>query len=133
MDKIVHLNSTTKNDVLDLTSFVNDFVESAKVREGFVLIYVPHATCAVIINENYDLNICDDLLSALNKLIPEGIWKHDNVDDNAAAHIKASIIGPSELIPIKDSKLQLGTWQSPMLCDFDGPKKRTVIMQIHKS
>lgn len=92
--------------------------------------FVPHATAAVTINENADPNIGEDLQEALGKLIPEGIWRHDRIDDNAAAHIKAAIIGPSETVPVKNGKLVLGTWQSIMLMEFDGPRERRVIVQL---
>ena len=89
-----------------------------------------HSTAAIIISESYDPNICLDLLDALNGLIPQGKWRHDNIDGNADAHIKASILGPSEMIPIKDGKLQLGRWQSPMVVELDGPRTRELIVQI---
>jgi secondary thiamine-phosphate synthase enzyme len=91
---------------------------------------VPHATAAVAINENADPNIGEDLQEALAKLIPEGVWRHDRIDDNAAAHIKAAIIGPSEMVPVKNGTLLLGTWQSLMLVEFDGPRERKVLVQI---
>ena len=113
--------------MVDITENVNNLID---VDEGLCLVYVAHATAAIVINENYDPNICDDVLNALDKLIPEGIWKHDKIDGNAAAHIKASILGPSESMIIKDGKLVLGTWQSLMLVDLDGPKERKVLVEI---
>ena len=127
-----HVESSKKYDVIDITKELKEALEKSKIKEGILQVYVSHATAAVIINENYDPNICLDLLDALNNMIPEGKWRHDQVDNNAAAHIKASIIGPSETIPIKDGKMRLGTWQSPMLCDFDGPKKMRFVVTILK-
>jgi len=84
-----------------------------------------------LINENYDPSICDDILNALEKLIPKDAgYKHDRIDDNAHAHIKSGILGPSQSIPIKNGELQLGTWQGIALADFDGPRERRVIVQI---
>ena len=119
-----------KFQVIDITANIQEIVERAVVAEGLCCVFVPHATAAVAINENADPNIGEDLQEALAKLIPEGIWRHDQIDDNAAAHIKAAIIGPSEMVPVKNGKLVLGTWQSLMLLEFDGPRERKVIVQI---
>ena len=116
--------------MLDITAQVEEVVKQSKTKQGLCIIYVPHATAAIMINENYDPNVCDDILDSLRENIPEGKWRHDRVDNNAAAHIKSAIVGPSELIPIKDGKLLLGTWQSLMLADFDGPKRRRIYVQI---
>ena len=113
--------------------FIKKIAEKSKISDGICYIYVPHATCAITINENYDPNVCDDILNALNKLIPQGVWKHDAVDNNGAAHIKSAIIGASEFIPINGGELKLGRWQDIMLADFDGPRKRTVYVQIVKT
>ena len=121
-----------KNEILDITQEVKDILKKSKVKGGLCNVYVPHATCAVIINENYDPNVMDDILKSLANLIPEGKWEHDKVDNNAAAHIKSAIIGPSEKIPVKNGEIQLGQWQDIMLCDFDGPRKRKVIISIIK-
>lgn len=114
--------------MIDITKQVEEKVKN--VKEGIVTIFVPHATAALIINENYDPNVCKDVLNALAKLIPEGIWLHDKIDDNAAAHIKAAILGPSETIIIRNGKLMLGTWQSLMLVEFDGPKERKIFVEV---
>ncbi|HLC03566.1 MAG TPA: secondary thiamine-phosphate synthase enzyme YjbQ [Anaerolineales bacterium] len=119
-----------KFQVIDITANIQEIVDRAVVAEGLCCVFVPHATAAVTINENADPNIGEDLQEALAKLIPEGVWRHDQIDDNAAAHIKAAIIGPSEMVPVKNGKLVLGTWQSLMLLEFDGPRERKVIVQI---
>lgn len=124
------VNTKKHNELIDINKKVEDIVAKSKVREGLCTVYTPHATCAIIINENYDPNVCIDIINALNENIPEGKWLHDRIDNNAAAHIKAGIIGPSESIPIKNGKLTLGTWQSLMLCDFDGPRERKVIVSV---
>jgi secondary thiamine-phosphate synthase enzyme len=91
---------------------------------------VTHATAAIVINENYDPNVCEDVLDALGKLIPEGVWRHDRVDNNAAAHIKSAILGPGETIPVREGKLVLGTWQAIMLVELDGPRDRRVVVTV---
>lgn len=117
-------------EVVDITPKVREIVQRAAQAEGLCCVYVPHATAAVAINENADPNIGEDLQEALARLIPEGIWRHDRIDDNAAAHIKAAIIGPSEMVPFKNGRLLLGTWQSVMLVEFDGPRERKVVVQL---
>ena len=130
MIREINLSSSKQNQIIDITKEVGNIVNQSGVSQGLCIVYVPHATAAIMINENYDPNVCEDILDSLRENIPEGKWKHDRVDNNAAEHIKAGIIGPSELIPIKERKLMLGTWQSIMLADFDGPKKRRIIVQI---
>lgn len=121
-----------KNEIVNITDQVKQIVEKVckkeKIKDGICLVYIPHATAAIAINENWDPNVCDDFLTAMSNLIPEGKWKHDRVDGNGAAHIKSAIIGPEKAIPIKDGKLVLGTWQGIMLCEFDGPRERRVIV-----
>lgn len=122
--------SRKKYQVIDITDEVQEVVSSSNINQGLCVVYVPHATAAIMVNENYDPNIGDDILDSLAENIPEGKWRHDRVDNNAAAHIKAAIIGPSEIVPIKEGKLMLGTWQNIVLADFDGPKQRRIIIQI---
>jgi secondary thiamine-phosphate synthase enzyme len=124
------IKTKSKEEIVDLTYQVKEIVKKSKIREGICYIYVPHATAAITINENYDENVCIDFLNFLDKLIPEGRWLHDKIDGNGAAHLKAALIGPSEFIPIKDGKLLLGTWQGIMFCEFDGPRERRVIVEI---
>lgn len=129
--KEITISTRSKTELIDITEEVTKAVSESGVKEGICQIYTPHATAGIIINENYDPNICQDFLDAMDKMVPDGVWRHDRVDGNGSAHIKAAIIGPSETIPIKDGKLQLGTWQSPMLVDFDGPRHgRRVIINI---
>ena len=128
----IEINSDKKQQIIDITDEIRKIVDKEDIDKGICYIYVPHATCALIINENYDPNVCDDILNALDKLIPQGVWKHDKIDNNGAAHIKAAIIGPSEFIPIEKGELKLGRWQDIMLADFDGPRQRTVYIKIIK-
>ena len=100
--------------------------------DGQLTVYTPHATAAIAINENDDPNIGTDLLKALSKMVIEHDgWLHDHVDDNAAAHIKSAIVGPSETIPIIAGRMYMGTWQNIFLCEFDGPRsERKIIVSI---
>ena len=124
------IRTTKKCEVLDITRQVADAVRAAQVSEGLCCVYVPHATAAVVVNENDDMQIGLDLLDALDKLIPEGVWRHDKIDSNGAAHLKAAILGPSETIPIHSGRMALGTWQAVMLVELDGPRDRKVIVSV---
>lgn len=132
--KEIIVKSNKQNEIIDITeqvsSIIKEETEKGKIKKGICNIFVPHATAAVTINENWDPKVCEDFLSALSFLIPEGKWKHDKVDGNGAAHIKAAIIGPDVTIPFKNGKLLLGTWQGIMFCEFDGPRERKIIISI---
>jgi secondary thiamine-phosphate synthase enzyme len=117
-------------EVVDITHQVAEIVGDSDLEDEICSVYVPHATAAIVINENADPNIGHDLLDALTKLIPEGIWRHDRIDNNGAAHIKAAILGPGETIPVHHGRLVLGTWQAIMLVDLDGPRTRRVIVTV---
>jgi secondary thiamine-phosphate synthase enzyme len=129
--KKLSFSTSKKNEVVDITREVARVVGDSKVKEGVCVVYVPHATAAITINENADPNIGLDLLDALDRLVPDHDgWRHDRIDDNAAAHIKSAIVGPSESIPIESGKLCLGTWQNVFLCELDGPRTRTVLVTV---
>ena len=117
-------------EVVDLTADVVRVVTEAGFDDGLCMVYVPHATAAIVINENDDPNLCTDLLEALGQLVPDGVWRHDRVDGNGAAHIKAAILGPSESVPVCNGRLLLGTWQAIMLVELDGPRQRRVIVTL---
>ena len=125
------IRTHSHNEVIDVTEQVRAALSEAEIKKGQCTVYTPHATAAVTINENADPNIGTDFLNALRKMVIEhGEWLHDRIDNNAAAHIKASLIGPSETIPISEGKLELGTWQNIFLCEFDGPRTRTLIVSV---
>jgi secondary thiamine-phosphate synthase enzyme len=123
-----HLRTTAKRQMIDLTARVADIVSEAGVDDGLCNVYVAHATAAIVINENDDPNVCVDVLDLLDRLIPAGVWRHDKVDGNAASHIQATILGPSETIPVRGGKLLLGTWQAVMLVELDGPRDRRIVV-----
>jgi len=131
----ITVSSTKHNELIDITDKVKDIVQKSNIKEGICYIYIPHATAAVTINENADPNIKEDILKAINKAVPEhNSYLHDSIDNNAAAHIKSTLIGVSNNIPISDNELQLGTWQDIFLCEFDGPRsQRKVIVNIIKN
>jgi secondary thiamine-phosphate synthase enzyme len=124
----IHTRKT--QEMIDITSQVGEVVRRSGIGNGLCVVYVPHATAAIVINENADPNVCQDILDALSRMVPEGAWRHDRIDNNAAAHIKATILSPSEAVPVQNGNLRLGTWQSVMLVEFDGPRDRTVIVEV---
>jgi len=132
------ISTSKREELVDITGEVKKAVkelcekdkEKSRKDTGACLVYVPHATCGIIVNENYDEKVCEDIIDYLKKQIPAGVWKHDAIDNNADSHIKASIIGPGQVIPIEGGKLQLGTWQGVALAEFDGPRQRKIIVKI---
>ncbi|MBI2653336.1 YjbQ family protein [Candidatus Woesearchaeota archaeon] len=131
MRQEIILSTSKKQEIIDITPKVNEIIKKSKVKNGLCNVFAVHATAAIIINENYDPNVCLDILDALNKLVPAGIWRHDKIDSNADAHIKSTILGSNETIPIKNNELYLGRWQAIMFCELDGPRSsRRIIVTV---
>ncbi len=130
----ITISTSKKHELVDITSEVSEIVSKSKVKEGICFIYVPHATAGITINENADPNIQTDIIKAVNKIVPEHDgYLHDSIDNNAAAHIKSTLIGVSTNIPISNGRLLLGTWQAIMFVELDGPRSnRKIIVQIIK-
>ncbi len=126
------LGTSAHHQVLDITARVAEVVRNAGLQTGICVVFVPHATAAITVNENDDPNIGVDFLRALKQCVPEhDDWLHDRVDNNAAAHIKAALIGPSVSLPVTAGRLALGTWQNVFLCELDGPRRtRTVSVTV---
>lgn len=125
---VIEVHTTRPRQLVDITAAARDHVRRAAVRTGLCALYAQGATAALMVQENDDPNIADDVLDCLDRLVPAGVWRHDRVDDNGAAHIQAGIVGPSETIPIRDGQLALSTWQNVFLCDFDGPRERRRVL-----
>ena len=115
----------------DITARVREIAGKAGVAHGLCHVMVLHSTCAIVVNETADPNIGRDVIRALGALVPtRNDWLHDLRDDNAHSHLKASLLGPSELIPLVDGELLLGKWQAIWLFEFDGPRTRTVAVHV---
>jgi secondary thiamine-phosphate synthase enzyme len=109
----------------DITTQVREAVRQSGVLSGTCHVYVPHTTAGVTINENADSSVGRDLLDYLDRLVPlHGSYSHS--EGNSAAHIKSTIVGCSAFVPIEDGRLALGTWQGIFFCEFDGPRRRSV-------
>ncbi len=126
----ITIETTKHEQVVDIT----DRVKAVVARHSdcaLCSLYARGATAALMIQENCDPNIGTDILACLDGVAPQGRWLHDRVDDNGAAHIKAGIVGPSEVIPVRDGKLLLSRWQDLFLCEFDGPRReREVVVTL---
>lgn len=131
MREIIHLASQRREQLLDITSEVRAVVQASGVRDGLVSVYAQGATGAIMIQENWDESVQTDVVNLLRKLIPKGVWLHDQQDGNGDAHLKAGLVGPSETIPLIDGKLGLSTWQNIFFCEFDGPRRqRNVVCTV---
>jgi secondary thiamine-phosphate synthase enzyme len=130
MQEMLRIKTSKSQEVLDITGQVAKVLARSRWDEGICTVFVRHATAAIIINENADPGFRLDVVSALDRLFPQGIWEHDKVDDNGAAHLKAMILGPSETIPIRGGQLLLGTWQGIALVECDGPREREIVVDI---
>jgi secondary thiamine-phosphate synthase enzyme len=131
MHEELHVKTTKKEEILDVTSEVIKFVEKSKIKDGLCCVYAKHATAAIIINENNDPAVCEDILTALSKIVPPHAgYKHNCIDDNADAHIKSTLLGPGKTIPVKNNKIELGRWQGIALAEFDGPRERHVVVEV---
>lgn len=121
-----------KVELIDITARIEEIVKNSGLKEGICVVYVPHTTAGVTVNENYDPSVKYDIESMLSKLVPEDAG-YTHMEGNADAHIKASIIGNSVCIPVEGKKLMFGKWQGIFFCEFDGPRKRRVIVKIIKT
>ena len=130
MQEILRIKTSKNQEVVDITGQVTKVLARSPRDEGICTVFVRHATAAIIINENADPGFRLDVVSALDRLFPQGIWEHDKVDDNGAAHLKAMILGPSETVPIRGGQLLLGTWQGIALVECDGPREREIVVDI---
>ena len=125
--KEIKIQSKTRNEMIDITKDIQDIVEDENIKDGFAIIYVPHTTAGVTINEGADPSVQRDIIYILERVIPEnGDYHH--MERNSDAHIKASIIGSSKMVLIKNNRIVLGTWQHIFFYEGDGPRNRRVII-----
>jgi len=125
----MQIHSQTKEEFIDITLRLKEIVSTSFIKTGTCLIYVPHTTAAVTINENADPSVQADIISTLKKIIPDS-WPYKHLEGNSPAHIKASLIGSSVAIIIEGGDLVLGTWQGIFFCEFDGPRSRKVYVKL---
>ncbi|MBK8897644.1 MAG: YjbQ family protein [Candidatus Competibacteraceae bacterium] len=131
MNHFIRFSTGRSQQLIDITERVRAVARESKVTNGLINVYAQGATAAIMIQENWDESVPLDVISLLRKLIPSGVWLHDQQDGNGDAHLKAGLVGPSETIPIIDGKLGLSTWQGIFFCEFDGPRSnRTVVCTV---
>ena len=127
---IITVESKSQTELIDITAVVRASVRSSGIKDGLCLVYVPHTTAAVTINESADPAVRSDILMVLNELVPwDAGYRH--MEGNSPAHAKSAMIGSSEWIPVEDGRLALGTWQGIFFCEFDGPRIRKVHISIN--
>lgn len=127
--KQLHIQSSRRNQMIDITDDIESFIREENVRDGFVIVYVPHTTAGITINEGADPSVQQDLIETLKRLVPEdGSYHHS--EGNSDAHIKASLLGSSVTVLIQNGSLVLGTWQHIFFYEGDGPRNRTVNLQV---
>jgi secondary thiamine-phosphate synthase enzyme len=127
--KTLEIRTRAGEEIVDLTSEVQGVVASSGAKDGLCVVFVPHTTAGVTINENADPDVRADILTALRRAVPDNIpFAHS--EGNSPAHIKASLIGSSVTVIVEDGKLLLGTWQGIQFCEFDGPRSRKLYVQV---
>ena len=127
------IKTKTQTELIDITDRVRAAVKESKVTDGICVISTWHSTGSIIINEN-ERGLRMDIMDMLENLIPENkSYAHNQIDNNAHAHLRAVLLGMSEIVPIEDGHLGLGTWQSIFFVELDGPRKRTVNIKIVES
>jgi secondary thiamine-phosphate synthase enzyme len=119
---VIEVSSQRRRQLVDVTSFVQEAVAGSEVAEGLCTVSVPHTTAAVILNENSDPSVGDDILRALDAILPRLEWRH--AEGNSDAHLLSALLGPAVSIPISGGELALGRWQAVFLVELDGPRKR---------
>ena len=130
MMRTEQVTTRVRNEMIDITPTVARIVRESGVRDGLCVVFVPHTTAAVTINENADPDVKHDLLKKLADLVPqqESYYRHN--EGNSDAHLKTSFVGPSVTVIIEGGRLLLGTWQGIQFCEFDGPRTRSVYVKV---
>ena len=127
--QVMNVSTKRRAQFVDITGEVADVVARAGTREGVVVIYVPHTTAGVTINENADPDVTADIIAALEGLVPPGAgYRHS--EGNADSHVKASLMGSSVTVPFSGGTMALGTWQGIYFAEFDGPRSRRVLVEV---
>ncbi|MDH4139406.1 MAG: secondary thiamine-phosphate synthase enzyme YjbQ [Coriobacteriia bacterium] len=125
----LHISTTVREQLVDITLEVAEAVAVSGIAEGVAVVYSPHTTAGITVNENADPDVAADLLETLRRIVPcEAGYRH--CEGNSDAHVKASLVGSSAVVPIDGGRLVLGTWQGVYFAEFDGPRSRNVIVTV---
>ena len=123
------VKTNSRTEFVDITSMIQEKVSEEGVKDGICVIYVPHTTAGITINEGADPAVCKDIMDRLSYLVPHNDgYRH--MEGNSDSHIKASVMGSSVTVLIENGRIMLGTWQSIFFCEFDGPRSRKVYIKI---
>ena len=125
----IEVKSTKRNELIDITDNVKEIAAKSRVKEGLCIVYCPHTTAAVILNENADPSVQTDILNKLNELVPRNA-NYSHREGNADAHIKSALIGNSRIILIKGGHLLLGVWEGIFFVESDGPRSRKLVVLV---
>lgn len=126
----VSVRTSAQECLVDITAQVKDVVQASGVAEGTVLLYVPHTTCGITIQENADPGVQHDMLLVLRRIFPRDDPAYRHIEDNSASHVQASTMGFSHFVFVSRSQLVLGRWQAIYLAEFDGPRTREVLVKV---
>jgi len=131
MRESITISTRSREELVDITGQVNAVVHRSGVSNGLVSVYAQGATAALMIQENWDESVQTDVVHLLQKLIPKGVWLHDQQDGNGDSHLKSGLVGPAETIPLINGELGLSRWQNIFFCEFDGPRsERTIVCTV---
>lgn len=130
VQKEFRVSTRSRNQMIDITSQVQSVVADSEIAQGEVVIFCPHTTAGITINENADPSVPHDILLTLDALIPQSRSGYRHSEGNSDSHVKSSLFGCSERVLIANSHLVLGTWQGIFFCEFDGARNRKVIVQV---
>ena len=123
------LSTSSRNQLIDITNTVSDYVQRSGVKSGICLVYTPHTTAAITINENADPSVKSDIIRKLADIFPQND-NYDHSEGNSDAHLKSSVVGCSQALLIEDGSLLLGTWQGIYFCEFDGRRTRQFYVKV---
>jgi len=126
----LRVSTRSRTEMVDVTGQVEAAVREAGVQDGDVIVFCPHTTAGITINENADPDVVHDVLLALDEAVPRSNSRFRHAEGNSDAHTKSSLVGCSEQVLIREGRLVLGTWQAVYFCEFDGPRSRHVIVQV---
>ena len=129
---MITVKTGSRTEFVDITADVQKAVKESGIQSGLCMVYVPHTTAAVTINESADPSVKKDILMILNRVVPwQAEYRH--LEGNSPAHVKSTLVGASELVMVENGRLLLGTWQGIFLCEFDGPRTRKVHLKFMNS
>ncbi len=131
MYETIQLQTHNRCELVDITPAISEVVQKSKVQEGVCIIFVPHTTAAITVNENHDPSVGLDVSNTLQRLAPANL-SYDHDEGNSDAHVKASVLGSSRTLFVENGRIAFGSWQGIFFCEFDGPRRREVWIKVIK-